>query len=516
MPTSDLAIINALVADGSGTKPFLGFVVVKNGLIAEVAKGAPPAEVAENIFDAQDDLLTPGFIDPHGHSDISILANPDAYGKISQGVTTEIFGNCGLSAFPVSDLNRDHLEGLFSRYNVEFKWSTAAEFAETITNANPAINVVSLLGHNTLRAAVMGYAPGNANKNAIKKMRKLALREARATLGMSLGLLYVPGEFASEEELAEVARTAPRGLLAAHLRNEGDNIIEALEEFIRIGEAAGIPKLHVSHLKVAGKNASVDKLAKVLDILNRARKKGIRITADAYPYTQSLTQLSVILPPPWNGMGDVELETALRNAPAERHALANALKRSVVPERWRELRLVSTSAEIPNLDAETALGHPLAEIADKARTSPAELCAALLADDAPGTTIAATSIPRDVMERVISLPWVACCTDETARPADYSLGRSHPRGFGAFPKFLKLTDRLGLPLEEAVRRATSLPAGIFGLEKRGAIKPGFHADLALINMPKLLSAEQPDFSTPHKINPGIRKVWVNGTLSYDS
>lgn len=509
MAAVDLAVTGAWIVDGSGRPPFKGCVLVSDGVVADIADAAPVGGARE-VFDAGGLFLAPGFIDCHGHSDISILAAPDAFGKISQGVTTEIVGNCGLSVFPVSDSNRGHLQGLFRRYGVDISWSSGADYAAEVDTRRPAINIASLVGHNTLRASVMGYSRREASPEDVRGMEEALSRESALARGFSTGLLYVPGMFAGEDELVDLVRAnaAAGGAHVSHPRSEGDDVLEALGEFLRVSRRAGASRAHVSHLKVSGER-NWEKLDAVLDMLEAAREEGMVVTADAYPYVESMTQLGALLPEPWSEMGDIELEGALAEG-AERERLASALERDFAPGRWSSLILVSSSAE------NAVSGSTLEENAASAGSPPWEFCVGLLAADAPGTMVASRGMSRENMERIVSLPWVCCCTDETARPPDGAFGAGHPRGFGAFPEFLKVASRMGVPLEEAVRRMTSLPASIFGLEGRGALSRGFRADMVLFDLERLLESASADFASPLRVNPGVVSVWVSGSPAYSA
>ncbi|MCK5845483.1 MAG: amidohydrolase family protein, partial [Victivallales bacterium] len=305
---SDLIIKNARIADGRGGEPFMGAVVCRNGVITDVSRenrGSSDTAGLE-VVDADGLLLCPGFIDPHGHSDISILASPDAEGKLSQGITTEIFGNCGLSVFPVTKLNRDHLNELFRRYELPLTWNSLPEYAKLAAKARPAMNIATLCGHNTLRSSVMGYDARIADDREIREIgdalakalgegeggafEHSTLNIQHGALGFSTGLLYSPGNSAAREELLALGAIVAEsgGVWATHLRSEGDGLLEALDEFISIGAESGCRKLHVSHLKTAGE-ANWSKLDDALARISRAADDGIRITADRYPYVESMT-----------------------------------------------------------------------------------------------------------------------------------------------------------------------------------------------------------------------------------
>ncbi|NOY75872.1 MAG: amidohydrolase family protein, partial [Kiritimatiellaeota bacterium] len=452
---ADFMIKNARIADGLGGEPFMGSVVCRNGVVSEVSRdirGVSDTTGLE-VVDADGLLLCPGFIDPHGHSDISILAAPDAEGKLSQGITTEICGNCGLSAFPLTDRNRDHLQELFARYEIPLNWNSFERYAELMRNAGPAINIATLCGHNTLRASVMGYDAKVADDREIRAMRsalKKALRGGRGenvqystsnnqfstfngkvlgVLGFSTGLPYSPGNSAAREELLALGAIVAESdsVLATHLRSEGNRLLESLDEFITIGKESGCRKLHVSHLKTAGE-PNWGKLDDVLERLSRAESEGVRITADRYPYVESMTSLGAFTPSPFSEMDDSTLMESLRSPDGFARFAAAA---GDMPEsRWRSLRIVSTSANpAPAIfaDASELRGINLAELAAAASLAPGEICARLLRDDAPGTTAASKGMSESNMRKILSLPFVCCCTDETARPADFSLGASHPR-----------------------------------------------------------------------------------------
>jgi N-acyl-D-amino-acid deacylase len=331
-------------------------------------------------------------------------------------------------------------------------------------------------------------------------------------LGFSTGLLYSPGNSAAREELLALgAIVAERdGVWATHLRSEGDGLLESLDEFISIGMEAGCRKLHISHLKTAGR-ANWSKLDDALARISRAASEGVRITADRYPYVESMTSLSVFMPSPYSDMDDSSLMELL-NTPDGFAVFADAA--SNMPEsRWSTLRIVSTSANpAPAIfaDCSELRGHTIAELADATGIPPWDICAVLLRDDAPGTTAASKGMSESNMRRILAQPFVCCCTDETARPADFSFGASHPRAYGSFPKFIR-TLMPELPIGEIVRKMTSLPAEIFGLSNRGAITAGSAADLVLIDPDVVATAESATFADPHKKAAGIARVWVNGS-----
>lgn len=501
-------IKNAFVVDGTGSPGKVEDVMVEGERIKAAGPGLCAGRGVE-VIDANGLTLCPGFIDAHSHSDISILAAPEAAGKITQGITTEIIGNCGLSAFPVNSNNRAHLEELYSNYGIKVSWNSLREYGEEINRRNPAVNILALCGHNTLRAAAAGYEQrelSGAQQTAMLEMLYESLKQGAA--GLSSGLLYVPGKFSDAAELERLL-TALAGFerpYTTHLRSEGKLLLEAIEEAVQSCEAAKQRKLHISHLKVAGeKNWS--KLDAALNAIEQAASHGVNVTADCYPYIESMTQLSIILPEPYDDMDDVAFQQFI--ALEQNFATVRARLAEYPLRRWQTVRLVSTSAPGMNGFA----GLTFEEIAAALQTPPEQICAEILRADAAGAMAAFQGMSPENVKRIAALPFAACGTDESARPLDYSIGRSHPRGFGSFPVFFELLLDI-LPLEQIIRKCTSLPAAIFNIKDRGRIVSGAYADLTLFDPQKFRSPAI--FSAPHLPALGVCTVWVNGCRAYDS
>ena len=476
----------------------------ENGIITDVGTnldGDFPVYSAENL------ILAPGFIDIHAHSDLSLAAEPSAFGKISQGITTEISGNCGLSPFPIlSDEVKKHLEKTDKKYNIPITWSDYDGYIPAIEQRNPAVNFASFCGYNTLRANFTGYenAPFPAEK--IQKMRDLLSDILnQGAVGLSTGLLYVPGNFATTTEL-QLAASALKGTgkpISTHLRSEGDKLLESVEEAIKIAEAAD-NRLQISHLKTALPR-NWHKITELLQTIRNARKNGIVIHADRYPYTHAQTSLSVVLPPPWDVMTDAAIMEDLNKYPEKQNILTAALKEN--HPAWERIILCTTAYK----PAAEFSGEPYLKICELLQTTPEELCTKLMVSDAPGTMAAFGGLSQDNLNLILAEPYVCCGSDETARPEDDSLGVSHPRGFGSFPRFFRMvSEKQGIA--EAVRKMTSLPAQICNLSDRGILKPGYAADMVLFHPDEF--KDNATFKTPHAKASGIRSVFVNGVLSF--
>jgi N-acyl-D-amino-acid deacylase len=501
-------IRNARIVDGSSAPAYRGELLLEGDRI--VAAGTSVAsQNPDRTVDAEGCVVAPGFIDPHTHSDLSIFAAPEATGKISQGVTTDVVGNCGLSAFPINDLNREHLRSVYRNYPVEIKWNTFADYAATMERAKPSVNIAALCGHNTLRAAVRGYAPGIAAESECDEMARL-LRECLSSgaAGLSFGLLYVPGKFSdSAEQMALVREIGRAGApFAIHLRSEGRELLESVRDAIGLLRVAGSEgALHISHLKTSG-SENWHKIDELIAFLSCARRNGLRITADRYPYVESMTQLSIVVPEPFDAMSDTELERHIAE-PSGFDAFLGAL--AALPKaRWNRVRLVQTR----HPGYRRFAGMKWAEIVQATRKEPERICAEILKEDISGAMAAFAGMSPANLDRILALPYVCCGSDESARPVDERIGLSHPRGFGAFPRFFQTLRRLGISVEETIARMTSLPAAVFGLRGRGRIAPGYAADLVLFDPEQYRDCAT--FEKPHRICEGIRTVWVNGEIAW--
>lgn len=491
-------ICGALLCDGTGSAPFSADLFLADDRIVKIGTGS------RTCFDeihAEGLLVCPGFVDVHAHSDLSLLAAPDAFGKISQGVTTEISGNCGLSPFPVTDRNREKLSHTWKSYGIDLTWTDFSGYADRLEKASPAVNAALLCGHNSLRSAVLGYGDEPVTETALTEMKDLLKKMiGQGALGLSTGLLYVPGKFAKTDELQELMSVLKEtdALYATHLRNEGDTLLEALEEAILLAQY-GSGKLQISHLKTALQR-NWHKIDALFDTIDRAKRAGVQVTADRYPYTYGQTNLSVILPPPYDRMPDARITGTLKEDDAACAALERDLEKE---DRWDQIILTGTDG---------LSGLTVTQAAEKMGVTPARLVVELVRKDSAGTLAAFGGMSEENMTRIIARDDVFCGTDETARPRDFSIGRSHPRGFGAFPEFLKRNLENGLPLGQIIRRMTGAPAEKFGLKDRGVLREGAFADLVLIDLKKLCARSS--FADPHAPTDGIEKVFVNGVLSY--
>ncbi len=498
-----LVIKNALIYDGGGGRPFTGTVVCVDGII-KLCTQESLVVPSDYVFDAHGLALAPGFIDAHSHSDMSILAAPEASGKVSQGITTEIIGNCGLSVYPVTKHNHEHLQELYRNYDVKISWTDLNAYQAELARRCPAVDLVPLVGHNTLRASLCGYGKHKLTISESNELQNsLAQCFEQGAQGFSSGLLYVPGKFADFKELSGFLKTAAKydKIYTTHLRSEGKKLIEALTETFDAARQADLRRVHLSHLKVAG-SANWHKIDELFAVLQAARDAGFELSADRYPYTESMTQLSMVLPEPYDDMDDVGLERTLQNE--DDFARIKTALRALPPERWQSIRLVSAK------DYKKFCGQTFDLIAKAMDRDPAVLCAEILRSGAAGALAAFQGMSESNMLRIMQQDFVVCGSDESARPLDYSIGRSHPRGFGSTARFCNILRQNGMPLEKVIQRLTFLPARIFRLHDKGLIKAGFAADLVLFDPDEF--KDSATFAEPHQVTRGIHKVWRKGEL----
>ena len=491
---SELLFTNVNLYDGSGGAPFMADVAVKDDKIVEIANCGKLYKTGATVVDGKGKALVPGFIDVHTHSESTYARVPSADSRISQGVTTDISGNCGSSYY---------LNGA-KKATDEYKdcYGSFAAFADLIDRCGVAVNAVHLCGHNGLRVHVMGYENRPPTKEEMRRMKELladALSQGAA--GLSSGLIYLPGSFAKTEEVCELASLL-KGTgkpYATHIRSEGDFLLEAIEEAIQIAKA-GDNNLEISHLKTSGKG-NWHKIDSVFAMIEKHRAEGMDILADRYPYIYSSTSLRMIVPKPYSAIDTMTLCSHLKESPEYRKELAAAL---AVKNTFDRVIVVSS----PFAKHRQYYGKTLVEIGAEMNCSAAEAAVALLAEgDSP--TAAFGTMCEENLEKILSKPYVVCGSDSSFRA--FGDGSTHPRAFGTCPRFFRLATK-HCSYESVIHRMTALPAAKFKLEKRGRIAPGYFADLVLLDLDRFDCAV--DYGHPANRAEGVEMVFVNGALSY--
>jgi N-acyl-D-amino-acid deacylase len=496
------------VVDGSGALAFPADVAIEAGRIAAVG----PALTGADVLDCAGLVVAPGFVDCHSHSDLAVLAEPLLPMKVQQGITLEVLGQDGMSVAPVHAHDRRswraQLAGLLGTPDLEWDWSTVADFMARLAEAKPAPDVAYLAPHGALRQFVAGDAARRLSQDEIATMQALLVSCLDAgACGMSIGLAYAPSSYATADELTALGRVlaAHRRPLVAHIRNEGDRLEEAIDEMVDVAEHSGCA-VHLSHLKIAGRR-NWPRLEAVVARLEAARARGVRLTADQYPYTAASTWLQAILPP-WVKEGGPERTLGRLADPAERRRVRDELSADG-PFAWDNHWSWTGAAgivlsDIPSGRRREWLGRSLAEIAEAEGKDALDLALDLLVSEALQPAMIAFTQDETVVERLLQLSWVSVGTDGLLG------GRPHPRAYGSFPRVLGryVRERGTLGLEAAVRKMTSQAASAFGLAERGLVREGQRANLVAFD-PQTV-ADTADYADPVQYPRGIPHVLVAG------
>lgn len=532
----DFVIKDGIIFDGKGSRPFRANIGISGDRIAYINNERNISHEAKRTIDADGLAVAPGFIDTHGHSDFTLLADSRAEGKVCQGITTEINGNCGLSAAPLSGEALKQREGELREFGISERWSEFDEYFKIIENSI-AINIATLVGHGNLRACVMGYEDRKPDSSEMKKMHSF-LTEAISdgTIGLSTGLAYPPGIYAKTEELIELCKVLVQfkkkryssynkrvklplnkcvikegiivreNIFTSHIRNEGDELIESIEEMIRVGRETGA-RVHISHIKTSGSH-NWPKIDKVISLIEEAQKEGIYITCDRYPYTASSTDLDTLLPS-WVYTGGIHEELNMLRDVKIREKIKREILNAYPEKDFWECVSIATVASEKN---RWIVGKDIASIAYHEHSDPIDLFLRILVEEELRVSAIFSIMSEDNLQRFLSLPYVMIGTDSAARSTDgiTNKGRPHPRGFGTFPRFLgRYVRHNGLmDLSNAIRKITFLPAETFGIAGRGLIQKGAFADIVVFDHENII--DKATFEEPFLIPEGIHYVIVNG------
>lgn len=476
---TDLLLKGGTIYDGSGEEPVVGDVAIAKGRIVGI--GTFKTSSVDLTIDCTGLVIAPGFIDLHNHSDSQVV-DPLTRGNVNflmQGCTTVITGNCGSG--PVN----------------------AGEYHRKINAAGSGTNVAHLLPQGSLRDAVMGTANRAATPEELARMRELAEAAMKdGVWGMSTGLIYVPSSYADTAEIVSIAQVVADngGFYASHIRGEGVNLLASVGEALKIGREAGLP-VHVSHFKASGRDAW-GLIRQAVGQIEAARKQGQKVTADQYPYIASSTSLEATLIPPWaRAGGQAELFKRLDD---------EATGKRIRDEMQRSIELADDGKRIVlarYAPKQAWVGKNLQEIATGENQTPLEV--ALTVTRGGGAAVVNFNMDEDDVRFAMRLPWVATASDGRAYVPNAD--RPHPRSYGTFSRKIGLysVEENVLPLAQAIRSASGLPADIMGLPERGYLKAGYFADIAVFD-PKTFRDEA-TFADPHRYSRGLRYVFVNGT-----
>jgi dihydroorotase/N-acyl-D-amino-acid deacylase len=509
----DLLFAGGQVVDGSGAPWFRGDVCVVGDRIAAVDRAVP--REAKRRIDASGLVVAPGFIDLLGWSEYNVLVDGRAASKVTQGITTEITGE-GTAIAPMNARMIADGAETYRRYGVTPDWTTLAGYWRAFERARPAINLGTFVGAGGVRDLVIGQEDRPATPAELAQM-EAAVAEAmeHGALGLSTSLIYVPDRYASTEEIVALAKVAARygGVYFSHIRDEGKGIDASLDEVFRISREAAIPA-DIWHLKLSGQ-PSWGRMPHVLGRLEQARAEGLDVAANQYPWTASSNSLDASLPA-WVREGGREKLVARLSDPATRARVRRELPET--GDNWTDAgpsRILITSVLEPSL--EKYVGCTLDEIARDEGKDPADALIDLVIADRANTGRVTFSMSEEDVRAALRHPLVAMCTDSGARATDgpFSRQKGHPRGFGSAPRILGryVRDEKLLPLEEAVRKMTSLPASRVRLADRGLLRPGMAADVVAFD-PRTVR-ELATYDDPNRYSEGVPYVAVNGQLVVD-
>jgi len=535
-----LIIVGGTVVDGTGGPSFPADLVIDGDRIVDIirrpeasTKEINPAATAGGptfdgftfarrdeyqLLEATGLVVAPGFIDAHSHSDLSLLQNPRAESKIRQGVTTEVIGQCGSSAAPLyGGAAKERSEFLGRTGGLQINWSSLGDYLTEVEKKGVAVNVAPMVGHGNLRASVLGWEPRAATPAELEEMKNLLRRSLEeGALGLTTGLIYPPGSYAPTEEIIALAEVvaAYGGIYGSHIRGESDNLLEAVKEGIRIGREAGI-FVEISHHKAAGRR-NWGKTTVTLEMMETARREGVAVGCDVYPYTAASTSLSSLVPN-WAQAGGKGAFLARLRDPAIRARLKEEIQKGI--PGWENFiaaagfeNILITRTNRPESDLP---GKTLAEIARERQADPTEVVFDLLIEEEANIGMVLFFMQEEDVRRVLRYSEAVIGSDASAA-APYGWlgqGKPHPRAYGTFARVLGhyVRQEGWLTLEEAVRKMTGQTAARYGLKGRGLIARGYYADLVIFDPAAI--ADRATYQEPHQYADGIHYVIVNGTIS---
>ncbi|HKI71157.1 MAG TPA: D-aminoacylase [Verrucomicrobiae bacterium] len=509
----DLLIRNGTIYDGSARAPVVGDVAVNGDTIAAVGKLTDARGKAE--IDARGLAVAPGFINMLSWANESLIQDGRSQSDIRQGVTLEVMGE-GESMGPLNDTMKKEMGEQQGDIKFDVKWTTLGEYLDYLVQRGVSCNVASFVGATTVRIHEIGYADRPPTSEELERMKQL-VRQAmgEGALGVGSSLIYAPAFYAKTDELVALAKVASEsgGMYISHIRSEGTRLLEAADELITISREAKIPA-EFYHLKAAGQ-PSWSKLDALIQKIEAARAAGLRITADMYTYTAGQTGLDAAMPP-WVQEGGYKAWAERLKDPAIRERVKREM--DTPTDQWENFFIASGSPDkilligFKNDKLKPLTGKTLAEVAKTRGTSPEETAMDLVIEDGSRVSTVYFLMSEDNVRKEVALPWVSFGSDaESLAPEGVFLkSNPHPRAYGNFARLLGkyVRDEKIVPLQEAIRRLSALPAENLKLDRRGALKPGYFADVVVFDPAKI--QDHATYEKPHRYSTGVLHVFVNG------
>ncbi len=512
-PQFDLIIRNGNVVDGSGELWFPADVAVKGDQIVKIGRLEQSELSAKQMIDARGLTVAPGFIDIHSHSDYTLLVDGTAQSKIRQGVTTEVLGEAP-SAGPLKGKAKKDL----SEYGLQADWKTLGEYFARLQKGGMSVNVASYVGATQIRSCVLGdesRAPTLAETEEMKQLAAEAMRDG--AMGLSSSLIVPPDTYLDTRQLTDLASVVEPfgGIYSTHIRSEGGEIFDAIREAMTIGEQAQAP-VDIIHLKIADKRLW-GRMPEVITLIAEAQAKGLRMTANQYPYIAGQNNLNALIPP-WAMEGGREQMLGRLTNPALRARMEKDVLNGVsgwfdhylAMKGWDSCVVASVKSEKNKVHEGKSIDHLAKALSKK----PTDVVFDLLKEEGGSVPAVYFLMSEDDVRTAMQTPWVSIGSDGTAVRPDGILGKGkpHPRWYGTFPRVLGkyVREEKVLALEEAVKKMTSLNAAKLGLEDRGLLKVGKKADITIFSAERVI--DKATFENPHQYPEGIEYVIVNGAL----
>jgi len=514
-PTADFDVIirGGTIYDGTETEPQQADIAIRGDRIAGV--GDFKAAKAKTVIDAKGLAVAPGFINMLSWSTESLIQDGRSQSEIRQGVTTEIMGE-GESMGPVNDRVREHILHTQTDIKYDIKWNTLAEYLQYLEKRGISCNVASFLGATTVREYVIGFEDKPPTPEQLEQMRGLVRKEMEAgALGIGTSLIYPPAFYAKTEELIELCKVAAKyqGKYISHMRSEGNQLFEALDELLRIAREANIPA-EVYHIKAAGEK-NWPKEDELLARIERAQKEGVNVRANMYTYTAAGTGLDACLPPWTEDGGYPALFKRLRDQ-AVREKIKAEVK--IDSDKWENLYLAAGSPEkillvgFKSDKLKPLTGKTLADVAKMRGKDPIDTIMDLIAEDESRISTVYYLMSEENVKKELRKPWVSFGSDEASQAPEppFTKSNPHPRAYGNFARVLGkyVRDEKVLPMSDAIHRLSGQPATNLGLDHRGFLKAGMFADVVVFD-PATIS-DRATFEKPHQYAVGMKHVFVNG------
>ncbi len=517
-PAYDVLITGGTIYDGSGRAPFAGEVAIQGDQVVYVGARAP-RRTAVRVVAAKGLAVAPGFINMLAHPEESLIADGRALSDLSQGVTLEIMGEDSMG--PLTPDMRQLLVQRQRDIKYPVNWSTLDGYLKMLEAKGISPNVASFVGAGTVRTNLLGERDVQPTPAQLESMRALVRKAMEeGALGVTTALIYSPNEYAKTPELIALATESARcgGIYIAHMRSEGDRLLEAVDETIEIARASAAPA-EIYHLKLGGQE-NWGKYDSLLAKITAARASGVRITADIYPYTAAATGLDAAMPP-WVQEGGLEMWVSRLEDPTVRARVIREMRER--PKDWENVYRAAGAAGTLLLGFKSSAlkpltGKTLAEVAHMRGVSPEDAAVDLVIEDGTRIEVAYTLMSENNIRREVAIPWVSFGSDEAAPAPEgvFLLSNSHPRAYGTFARvFAKyVREEHTISVQEAVRKLTSLPADNLSIQGRGRLASGYFADVVIFDPASI--QDHSTFQTPHQLSTGVRDVIVNGRFALDN